>query len=142
MEAEARPVRRPPSSCLSDWVAPCMRRFTSLMSKLPVGITLSRFSQSFLSRRLFEKNHSAGNDGPATGSAQDLADRARLGNREYDDRQRRLAGKGECGRIHDLVAAFDCLRMRQAVEALGGWVLFGIGVVDPVDIGGLENGLG
>ena len=41
IEAEARPVRKPPSSCLSDWVAPCMRRFNSLMSKLPVGMTLS-----------------------------------------------------------------------------------------------------
>ena len=41
MDAAARPVRKPPSSCLSAWVAPCMRRFTSLMSKPGVGITLS-----------------------------------------------------------------------------------------------------
>jgi hypothetical protein len=74
-------------------------------------------------------------------AAQDRADRTRLGDREYDDRQRRLAGKRECCRIHDLVAALDRLRMRQAVESLGLRALFGIGIVDAVDIGGLQHRL-
>jgi len=41
IEAAARPVRKPPSSCLRACVAPCMRRFNSLTSNLPVGIAHS-----------------------------------------------------------------------------------------------------
>src|ERR1700751_152944 len=101
MEAEARPVRRPPSSCLSDWVAPCMRRFNSLMSKLCVGITLSPpenlIVETACTRRRLAPP-SARDDGAVARTTQDCADRTRLGDREYDDRQRRLAGKRECGR--------------------------------------------
>ena len=34
-------MRSPPSSCLSDWVAPCMRRFSSLMSNVALAMALS-----------------------------------------------------------------------------------------------------
>src|SRR5882724_11846710 len=129
MDAAARPVRRPPSSCLSDWVAPCMRRFNSLMSKPGVGITLLLRNQPPASFRpaVRSAGPSAGNNRAVAGTAQDRADRTRLGDREYDDRQRSLAGKRECGHVHHLVAAFDRLRMGQAVETLGGRVFFGIG---------------
>src|SRR3954469_16962549 len=122
MDAAARPVRKPPSSCLSDWVAPCIRRFTSLMSKPGVGITLSlRKPATGASRPTAQcgTGRSAGDNRAVAGTAQHRADRTRLGNREYDDRQRRLAGKRECGRVHHLVATFDRLRMAQAVETLG-----------------------
>src|SRR6202045_3747118 len=109
MEAAARPVRKPPSSCLRACVAPCMRRFNSLMSNLSVGITL--FPPEWLSPRPpgLRAVPSAGDDRAVARAAQDRADRTRLGDREHDDRQRRLAGKRECGRIHDLVAAFNRL---------------------------------
>ena len=38
---EARPVRRPPSSCLSEAIAPCMRRLMSLMSYVAVAMVPS-----------------------------------------------------------------------------------------------------
>src|SRR6202043_1312751 len=137
IDAEARPVRRPPSSCLSAWVAPCMRRFNSLMSNLPVGITHSPFYNTLVEARaaVARRYRLAGNDSSMAGSAQDRADRTGLGDREHDDRQRRLAGKRECGRIHHLVAALDGLGVGQAVEPLRGRVFFGIGTVDAVDIG-------
>src|SRR6516162_3664637 len=150
IEAAARPVRNPPSSCLSAWVAPCMRRFNSLMSNLPVDITLSLVLQTFLAnvscKRLLQTSrratlHSAGNDGAASRPAQDRADRTRFGDREYDDRQRRLAGKRECGRVHDLVAALQRLRVGQAVKARGQSILLRIGAVDSIDIGRLQHGL-
>src|SRR6266705_2472903 len=65
---------------------------------------------------------SAGDNRTVAGTAQDRTNRTRLGDREYDDRQRSLAGKRECGRVHHLVATFDRLRMRQAVETPGGRV--------------------
>src|SRR5882724_7300249 len=92
---------------------------------------------SLQTSRRATKLRSAGNDGPATSAAQDRADRTRFGDREYDDRQRRLAGKRECGRVHDLVAALQRLRVGQTVKALGSSVLLGIGAVDPIDIGSL-----
>src|SRR5207302_5796048 len=52
---------------------------------------------------------SAGDDRTATGAAQDRTYRTRLRDREHDDRQRRLAGKRECGRVHYLVVALGCL---------------------------------
>src|SRR5271168_4712830 len=124
-----------------------MRRFNSLMSKPGVGITLSPPKRPTAPpftgvRSCYLASPSTGDDGTVTGTAQDRADRSRLGNREYDDRQRRLAGKRESGRIHDLVAAFDRLRMGQAVKSLGGRVFFAIGAIDAVDIGGLQHGLG
>src|SRR5947207_13909406 len=132
MDAGARPVRRPPNSCLSDWVAPCMRRFNSLMSKPGVGIILSPPQEPAAgiirpADRCKPPTLSAGDNRAVPGTAQDRADRTRFGDREYDDRQRSLAGKRECCRIHHLVAALDRLRMRQAVETLGGRVFFGIG---------------
>src|SRR4029079_17051731 len=96
MDAAARPVRKPPSSCLSAWVAPCMRRFNSLMSKPGVGITLPSLETSrWRLKAGGSKRHrhvSAGDNRAVAGPAQDRADRTRLGDREYDDRQRCLAG--------------------------------------------------
>src|SRR5207302_10980922 len=77
---------------------------------------------------------SAGDDRTATRAAQDCTYRTRLRDREHDDRQRRLAGKRECGRVHHLVVALNRLRMRQTVESLGRRVLFGIGAIDAIDI--------
>ena len=64
-----------------------------------------------------------------------------VADREHDDRHTVFAGKRECGRVHDLVVALDRLRMGQTVEPLGGRVLFRIGAVDAVDIGGLQHRL-
>src|ERR1700712_3754185 len=119
-----------------------MRRFTSLMSKPGVAITLSlRKPATGIIRPAAQcsTGRSAGDNRAVAGPAQHRADRTRLGDREYDDRQRSLAGKRECGRVHHLVATFYGLRMRQAVETLGGRVFFGIGTVDAVDIGGLAH---
>ncbi|GCC47860.1 hypothetical protein chiPu_0032181, partial [Chiloscyllium punctatum] len=88
-----------------------------------------------------EARQSAGDDRAVSGPAQNRTDRTGLRDREHDDRQRRLAGKRESGRVHDLVAALDRLRMGQAVEALGFGVLLRIGVIDAVDIGGLQHRL-
>src|SRR5437763_15694600 len=100
MDAAARPVRRPPSSCLSDWVAPCMRRFNSLMSKPGVGRTLSPPSVNqppTLTGPRIDASYkvSAGDNRAVPGTAQDRTNRTRLCDREYDDRQRSLAGKRE-----------------------------------------------
>src|SRR5205807_1039024 len=112
-EAAARPVRNPPSSCFRAWVAPCIRRFNSLMSNLPVDITLSPQKTLGGDRRALARGRRAqswsADDGATTGATQDGPNRARFGDREHDDRQRRLAGKRECGRIHHLVAALDGL---------------------------------
>src|SRR3974390_76840 len=136
MEAAARPVRKPPSSCLRGCVAPCMRRFSSLMSKLPVGMTLSPPDSCFIVAssppRLGVRRPSASDDGAAAGAAQNCADRARLRDRKHDDRQRSFPGKRECGSVHDLIVAFDGLGMAQAVKSPGGPVFFGISAVDAV----------
>ena len=72
--AAARPVRNPPSSCLKAWVAPCIRRFNSLMSKSPVGMTHSPQKNSWprpltLCACPSFTNWSAGDDGATTGAA-------------------------------------------------------------------------
>src|SRR6516225_3228605 len=141
MEAAARPVRKPPSSCLRDCVAPCMRRFSSLMSKLPVGMTLSPpdscSSRPTALHGSALRRPSASDDGAAAGAAQNCADRAWLRDRKHDDRQRSFPGKRECGSVHDLIVAFDGLGMAEAVKSPGGRVFFGIGAVDAIDIGRL-----
>src|SRR6516165_4245403 len=114
-------------------MAPCIRRFNSLMSKLPVAITLSLQILRPRRARAALGGPSAGDDRPVADAAQNRADRTRLGDREYDDRQRRLAGKREGGCIHHLVTTLDRLRMRQPIETLGGRVLLRIGRVDAVD---------
>src|SRR3954454_21367090 len=104
-------------------MAPCIRRFTSLMSKLSVGITLLLHIIPATSPHAFPcatGENSAGDDRPVAGATQHGPDRTGLRDREYDDRQRRLAGKCKGGRIHHLVAALDGLRMRQPFEPCGG----------------------
>src|SRR3954447_13030234 len=97
-----------------------MRRFTSLRSKLSVAITFLLQNPGDLSAPLLlgcNDKPSAGDNGSVAAATQYSADRTRLRNREHDDRQRRLAGKREGGRIHHLVAALDRLRMGQTVES-------------------------
>src|SRR5580658_11369294 len=80
-------------------------------------------------------------DGKAPFSAQHLLDRTLLPDREYDDRHTVFLGKREGRGIHDLQALIQGLLMAQPIIAFGLRVLFRIGGIDAVDVGGLEDGL-
>src|SRR5450432_2250073 len=103
----ARPVRRPPSSCLSAAVAPSMRRLMSLRSKVSATITLLP-DVYFLSVIQSENRYPLfgimlvlpGDNRAFALTGQNSADRSRLRDRKHDDRQRGFAGKREGRRVH------------------------------------------
>src|SRR5688572_17491148 len=108
--AEARPVRKPPSSVLSSVRAPCMRRLSSLMSWVgaamagllltapvtagsgygppPAPRSAPTFDQSLATS-------TACDGGRAPLAAQNLGDRLRFPDREHDDRHMVFPGKRE-----------------------------------------------
>src|SRR5262249_9406700 len=146
---DARPVRRPPSSCFSSWIAPCMRRLSSLMSWVGFAMAIpfkhvwsilhARRSLAGVGESLFA---SICDGGGASLPAQHCRDRSFLPDREHDDRHTVFPGKREGGGVHDLQVAFDRLLMGQAPVAFGVFVLVGVRIVDPVDIGRFEHGFG
>src|SRR5215475_12568826 len=136
--SDALPVRSPPSSCLSNWIAPCMRRLSSLMSC--VGFAMASLEHWSI-RRACAGTGSIADDGGAPFPAQHRSDRSFFADREHDDRHPVLPSKREGGTIHYFQIALERLLMRQAIVALGIAILLRIGAVDTVDVGGLEHGL-
>src|SRR5271170_3373469 len=78
-------------------------------------------------------------DGRPRGSAQHRRDRARFEDREHYDRHTIFASKGKRSGVHDLQFPHEGLMVGQVLVALGGWVFLGIGGVDAVDTGRLED---
>src|SRR2546430_9035435 len=139
--AEARPVRRPPSSCFNNWVAPCMRRLSSLMSCVGFAMAfLEQNGRSWLACCAGRGGrHSIADDGGAPFSAQHRRDRSLFADREHDDRHTVFPSKREGGAIHYFQVALERLLVSQAVVALGGSVLLGVRAIDAVDVGGFEH---
>src|SRR5262245_36918947 len=146
--ADARPVRSPPNSCFSNWIAPCMRRLSSFMSC--VGLAMATLECVGALPRACRLRMTAGelptvliaDDGGASFSAQNRRDRSLFADREHDDRHPVFLGKREGGGIHHFQVALDRLLVGQTVVALRRLILFGIGAVHPVDVGGLEHRVG
>ena len=65
--------------------------------------------------------------------------RARLVNREDDDRDAVVAGKREGRSVHDLQVPRDRFVMAQAIEACRGWILLRVGGIDAVNLSGLHH---
>src|SRR5215470_11203697 len=109
--ADARPVRRPPSSCFKDCKAPCMRRLSSFMScvaaamAMPLESRLVERCSSALSDQLEQQQSADGplriDDGRAPLSLQDRLNRSLGMDREHDDRHMVFLGKREGGGVHD-----------------------------------------
>src|SRR5262249_41071008 len=142
--AEARPVRRPPSSCFNNWIAPCMRRLSSLMSC--VGFAMAFLEQNDRSRLTCcargGDRHSIADDGGAPFPAQHRRDRSLFADREHDARHTIFPSRREGGAIHYFQVAFERLLMGQPVKAFGTAIVLRVGAIDAVDIGGLEHRLG
>src|SRR5437016_2953505 len=139
---DARPVRRPPSSCLSDATAPCILRLSSLMSC--VGLAMAGPSKSsarnrivlimatsrIYSKRCFLRIYDRG----ATFAANHGLDGSLLPDREHNDRHPIFPGKRECGCVQDFEIALNRLLMGQAIITNGIRVFLGIGTVDAIDV--------
>src|SRR6516164_2409426 len=145
--AEARPVRSPPNSCFNSWIAPCMRRLSSLMSC--VGFAMAIPSNKLVDPASFCVTHdamadsaSSADDGGAPFPAQHRRDCLLFADREHDDRHTIFPGKREGSGIHHFQVALDCFLVGQAVIAFGVLVLLRIGAVDSIDVGRLEYRLG
>src|SRR6478752_6293808 len=93
---EARPVRSPPSSCLSEASAPCMRRLRSFMSKESAAMASSAIS---LLSALPVEPHPVGqalaDGGEMAFPAQHGLDCPPRADREHDDRHTVFPGKRE-----------------------------------------------
>src|SRR5262247_1414429 len=111
--ADARPVRSPPNSCFSSWIAPCMRRLSSLMSC--VGFAMASPSNSLADAPLVCRraccNCLIADGGGAPFAAQHRRDRSFFADREHDDRHTVFLGKREGGGIHHFQVALDRLPM-------------------------------
>src|SRR5215467_10751144 len=84
------------------------------------------------------RSDSTADRGRATFPAQHGFDRALLADREHDDRYTVFAGKRKGGGVHHLEVALDRFLVGKSLVAGRLGVLFRVGVVDAVDIGGLE----
>src|SRR5262245_40019461 len=142
--ADARPVRSPPNSCFSNWIAPCMRRLSSLRSC--VGFAMANLTSVGRYRKLpagvgggFAP--SIADNGGAPLPAQHCGNRSFLADREHDDRHTIFPSKREGGGIHHFQVALDRLARRQTVVAHGFLVLLRVGAIDPIDVGRFEHSL-
>src|SRR5215471_18012100 len=86
--AEARPVRSPPSSCFKSWIAPCMRRLSSLRSCVGLAMATSRGWTNCEHAAPLAAGMSLlfADDGEASLPAQHRGDRPLLADREHNDR--------------------------------------------------------
>src|SRR5215472_12639049 len=132
---EARPVRRPPSSCLSEPTAPCMRRLRSFMSNVAAAMVSSAIRGSFVCMVAAP----SADRGEVTLAAQDSLDRAGQSDRKNNDRHTVLSSKRERGGIHDFQVAVERFLVAEMLVALGARIAFGIRSIDPVDVGRLEH---
>src|SRR5437773_5503683 len=139
--ADARPVRNPPSSCLSTWIAPCIRRLMSAMSCVAVAICASRITQATPACDRGARPPRSPDARRASLPRKHGGDRARLADREDDDRDTVFPGKREGRGIHYLEIALDRLLVGESIESLRFRVLPRIGAVHAVDIGRLEHRL-
>src|SRR5215470_6812370 len=149
--ADARPVRRPPSSCFKTCKAPCMRRLISFMScvaaamALPLESRLVERSGSTSSDRWYDSDQPAcplrTDNCRAPLPLQDRLNRSLGVDREHDDRHMIFLGKREGGSIHDFQPALERLPVGQAVITLSGVVLLGISAVNPIDVGRFQDHL-
>src|SRR5262245_19762755 len=139
--ADARPVRSPPNSCFSNWIAPCMRRLSSLRSC--VGFAMANLTSVGRYRKLpagvgggFAP--SIADNGGAPLPAQHCGNRSFLADSEHDGRPSIFPGKrgGRC--IHHFPVALHPLARRQAVVAHRFLVLLPVRAIEPIRVGRFE----
>src|SRR6266478_3850969 len=129
---EARPVRRPPSSCLSRWIAPCMRRLSSARSWVAVAMEASRYNRGGSARRrpalaAAEQVPRSPDDRRSSFAAEHRGDRTRIPDREHNDRHTGIAGKREGGGIEDFQVTIERLLVREPFETHRLRIFFRIG---------------
>src|SRR5271165_251077 len=106
----ARPVRRPPNSCLSAPTAPFMRFSISRLSKLPDVISVL-FVFLRLSSVSLDLCFAAAFDNAAKGlAAEEFCDCVFLVQREYHNRDAVIAGERDSRRVHDFEIAAEDVR--------------------------------
>src|SRR5690606_36934337 len=145
---EARPVRRPPNSLRSASRAPAMRRLTSFR-RGSVMIVSPRFSYSartMLSDQIFTQNLLFGatgalaNDRITATALHHFGKHAGGMDRKDDDGDGIVPRQRNRRRVHHLEIAREHVLVAQLLVALGILVELGIGAVDTVDLGGLQEG--
>src|SRR3954454_7710557 len=137
--ADARPVRRPPSSCFNSWIAPCIRRLSSLRSWAGAGMAILKTAAPGPNAVLVLAKYSVSscNEGEAPAALQHRGDRLLLSDREDDDRQTVLSSKREGGRVHDLETTVDRLLMCKSGIPLSVCIALWICAVHAIHIGRL-----
>src|SRR3990172_320724 len=152
--ALARPVRKPPNSCLSTLTAPRIRRSISLRSKLamspfpacpPPALALSGTGAKLRSappnRLSVSSSPSAVYRGRGALSLQDRSQAALALDGKHNYRNPIVPGKGDCGPVHDAQILLKDVVISEPVVTAGVWRLFRIGAIDAVDLGRLEQGV-
>src|SRR5262249_4075928 len=126
------------------WIAPCMRRLSSLMSC--VGFAMASLEQNDRSRLICcargGGQHSIADDGGAPFPAQHRRDRSLFADREHDDRHTVFPSKREGGAIPYFRVGLERLLMGPRGKGFGPAVVLRVGAIAAVDIGGLEPRLG
>src|ERR1700691_6329847 len=127
---------RPESSCLSDVIAPCMRRLRSFMSTVVATAPSPGFSGPFPVRYPV-----LADSGEVTLATQDGLERTGLADRKNDDRHVVLPGKRERRRIHDFQVAIERFLVGEPIIAFRRRIPLGIGGIGSVHVGRLEHGI-
>src|SRR5215831_1105198 len=137
---EARPVRNPPNSLRNTSIAPSMRRRRSFSSS-SWAMSVPHASPYSLSLLAYCGLLWLFDDRIAPAPLHDLGKPAILEDREDQDRDAVFPGQRDRRGIHDLQVAGQYLVIVEPVEAAGFGVAHRIGIIDPVDLGGLEQGV-
>src|SRR5262249_36635919 len=125
--AEARPVRSPPNSCCSADSEPSMR--------LENSSSLNSWGAAMATS-------SIANSGADAAAVEHVSEAAAFADGKHDDRNGVVAHERNGGGVHHLQIARQHLVVGQRVVARGFGILLGIGGVDAVDAGALEERIG